>query len=147
MKQVCDMCGESGPSVRVLSHSAVGPDAAGSDEPWRVARACGSCLEGKVMPTLRWLFGGSPWMSGSGPGRYAVDPPMGSLFRSFETGAGTTHVAAEVLTGPALGFRTLCVAECGIEAVAVPNAKSALLESRGEGVCSRCEASRPEVFG
>ena len=95
------------------------------------------------MPTLRALFGDGalnlePWDSE----KYLSKVPkrLSTVFRTFETEAGTTHIVENVESGPAFGWRSFCTARCGVSAFAEPEAQNAPIESDEESViCGRCQ--------
>lgn len=146
MRLLCEMCGDEGEDVRVLQHSAIGPAAVSSSEPWRVGRVCDDCMTNKLMPTLRWLMGPTAWLGPPGNGVKPVELTSNAVYHTFESESETTHVLEDAETGPKHGWRVLCRASCGISAYSAPEDRLVRLESHGESVCSRCAAARPELF-
>lgn len=146
MTDRCDYCGDEGVAVETLGFDERGTDSLGGF--WRVGRVCEDCRERWLMPTLRWFFskgGGtnpSPWLKPPNDGAFAELKSPGAVFRAFTAESGTTHVAREVRTGPALGWRSFCVALCGVSAFAEPEDRTRPLDGRGESVvCGRCRAA------
>lgn len=141
----CDLCGEERP-VETLGFDH--RDEPTPEDVWRVANVCRDCRDGRLLPTLRYLFqdGALNLNPPQDDGFETVDLPDGALFFAWDhPNTGTRHVAARVLTGPALGHGYVCVGACGISARAEPDARSTLLSARKEGVivCARCIRARP----
>lgn len=143
----CDLCGaETDTETLELDRSSAvyTPD----PEPWRIARVCDDCREDELLPALRHLFQGTPWLDephDDGIRTITPDPPH-RFFVFTKPDRETVHVARSVLRGPALGRTPLCVGACGIDARVEPEPRAMRLSAREEGitVCGRCCKHAPE---
>ena len=130
----CDVCGET-KQTETLQWGDRG-------EPFLIARACGDCRRGVVMPALRRVFGGSginlndpgdPWTE--------RDPEGSAAF--FRTEAGTVHAVRSVTENPT--GDSVCYGYCGIRRLAEPQEAEPPLDPAGDG-CGRCALSAPHLF-
>jgi len=145
--RTCDLCGD-----RPASQWVGAADDPTGNRFFRHAAVCSLCMDERVLPSLRWLFGDGGHNLNAAPddpeeAATHLNAGGGGVYMTFRADAGSKeHVVAEAKSGPPFGGRTFCVAHCGVSGFAEPATRSLPLSERGGGeTCERCAAAAPDA--